>query len=383
MNNRHASFLILGGGIAGLTCAIALQKSNIHALVTDAAPAFKPTGAGISLAANALKAYAHLGIDVNIRKAANLLNEVEILDDKGRVITSTNLGEIGDGTHSIAIHRGTLHQLLLDQLTKDKVLNGYNAHKIAREGDHYLVTFDNGEQITADYLIAADGIHSVARNYVCPNAVLRYSGHTCWRGVTTNENDIPKHKATESWGTAGRVGLVPIEENKIYWFVVKNAAEGSEIMQHYTREDLLKDFGHFHAPVSKVIGRTNRGDILHHDLYDLKPIKRFAFDNLVLLGDAAHATTPNMGQGACQAIEDAVILADRIKNHSVMAEAFKEYEERRIKRVHMIVNRSWTMGKVGQLNNPLLAGMRNLLFRSLPSGMMKTQLENVYDFRLD
>ncbi|MEQ8469877.1 MAG: FAD-dependent monooxygenase [Marinoscillum sp.] len=383
MNKRHTSFLILGGGIAGLTCAIALRKNNIESIVADAALDFKPTGAGISLAANALKAYRHLGIDAIIMKAANELKQVDILDDKGKRISSTQTREIGDGTPSIALHRGTLHQVLLDQLSRENVLNGYKAKAIVRNEKGYLITFTNGEEITTDYLIAADGIHSLARTHVSPRSILRYSGHSCWRGVTTNDNDLPQYIASESWGAAGRVGLVPIDGNRIYWFVVKNAPAGSEQMRKYTREDLLLDFGHFHAPVGKVIAKTDQKDIIHHDIYDLKPIGRFADKNMVLIGDAGHATTPNMGQGACQAIEDAVILAQCIKNHSVMADAFKEYEQLRIKRVHMIVNQSWTMGKVGQLENPLLIGMRNLLFRSLPSGIMKNQLEKIYDFKLN
>jgi len=102
-----------------------------------------------------------------------------------------------------------------------------------------------------------------------------------------------------------------------------------------------------------------------------------------LIGDAAHATTPNMGQGACQAIEDAVILADCITRHSVIAEAFKDFEQRRMKRVHGIVNRSWSMGKVGQLENRAMAEMRNLIFRSLPSSLMRKQLEDVSEFKLN
>ncbi|MEZ4972491.1 MAG: FAD-dependent monooxygenase [Cyclobacteriaceae bacterium] len=383
MNARQTTFLILGGGIAGLTCAIALQQKGIDAMVAEGAGEFRPAGAGITLAANAMKAYRYLGLDELITQAGNPLEYFEVLDRKGKTISAVHTNTLGDGTPPVSIHRGTLHQVLLDRVKSDCILNGFRAKTIEQQENRYRVSFDNGEAITAEYVIAADGIRSIARNTVLPSSMLRYSGYTCWRGVAENDVALPLTKATETWGTASRFGLVPIEGNKIYWFAVKNAPCGSERMKAYTREDIQRDFAHYHAPVEHIISQTPPEDIIHSDIYDLKPISQFAFGNMVLIGDAAHATTPNMGQGACQAIEDAVILADCITRHSVIAEAFKDFEQRRMERVHGIVNRSWTMGKVGQLQNNALAGMRNVLFRSLPSSLMRKQLEEVSEFKLN
>lgn len=352
-------------------------------MVAEGAEEFRPAGAGITLAANAMKAYRYLGLDELITQAGNPLEYFEVLDRKGKTISSVQTNTLGDGTPTVAIHRGTLHQVLLDSVKPACILNGFRAKAIEQHESRYRVSFDNGETISAEYVIAADGIRSIARNTVLPSSVLRYSGHTCWRGVAENDVALPLTKATETWGTASRFGLVPIEGNKIYWFAVKNAPCGSERMKAYTREDIQRDFAHYHAPVEHIISQTPPDDIIHSDVYDLKPVSHFAFGNMVLIGDAAHATTPNMGQGACQAIEDAVILADCITRHSVIAEAFKDFEQLRMKRVHGIVNRSWTMGKVGQLQNNALAGMRNILLRSLPSSLMRRQLEEVSEFKLN
>lgn len=383
MNARQTTFLILGGGIAGLTCAIALHQKGIDAIVAEGAEEFKPAGAGITLAANAMKAYRYLGLDGLITEAGNPLEYFVVLDRKGKTISAVQTNTLGEGTPTVAIHRTTLHRVLLDRLRPECIRNGFRTKAIEQQEGHYRVHFDNGETITAKYLIAADGIHSLARNTFLPSSVLRYSGYTCWRGVTENDVALPLTKASETWGTAGRFGLVPIEGNKIYWFAVKNAPCGSERIKAYSREDIQREFAHYHTPVEHVISQTQQEDIIHNDIYDLKPISRFAFGNMVLIGDAAHATTPNMGQGACQAIEDAVILADCITRHSVIAEAFKDFEQRRMKRVHGIVNRSWSMGKVGQLENRAMAEMRNLIFRSLPSSLMRKQLEDVSEFKLN
>lgn len=382
MQSQHTPFLIIGGGIAGLTFAIGLRKNGIDALIAEAAPEFKPVGAGLVLAANAMKAYRLLGMNETITDAGNAINHFDILDHTGKLITSTAMDAVGDGTPNVAIHRAALHQVLVNELNPENIVNDFRSKEISIVGDKYEVTFENGRSITCEYLISAEGIHSVVRDWAFPGAQLRYSGYTCWRGISDIVKGVPFDKATETWGPSGRFGIVPVGDGKVYWFAVKNGPENSEKLRSYNKADLIKAFTDYHAPVSQLIHHTHPETIIFNDIIDLKPIPRYAKGNMVLIGDAAHATTPNMGQGACQAIEDAVILAECIKSQLTVAKAFETFERKRLRRTHQIVNRSWTLGKIGQLENRGLIKVRNLLLRSMPSSVSKKNIEKVYDFKL-
>ncbi len=382
MQSQHTPFLIIGGGIAGLTMAVGLQQNGIDAVVAEAAPEFKPVGAGLVLAANAMKAYQVLGLEKKIAGAGNALNEIDILDHKGKSITSTDLGSIGDGTPNVAIHRAALHQVLLKELKAENILNDFRSQEISQVGNQYRVIFENGHSITCDHLISAEGIHAVVRDWAFPGSKLRYSGYTCWRGIAEKADGVALDKATETWGSSGRFGIVPVGDGKVYWFAVKNGPENSEELRSFRKEDLIDTFSNYHPPIPALIRDTNPDTIIFNDIIDLKPIPKFAKDNLVLIGDAAHATTPNMGQGACQAIEDAVILTECIKNEPTVAKAFTNFERKRLRRTHQIVNRSWTLGKIGQLENPALISLRNLLLRSMPLSINRKNIEKIYDFKL-
>ena len=165
----------------------------------------------------------------------------------------------------------------------------------------------------------------------------------------------------------------------MYWFACINAKRADPTFKNYRVNDLLNHFGDYHEPIPSILRETVDESLLWNDIFDLKPIKNYAFQNILLIGDAAHATTPNMGQGACQAIEDVVILIDEIKKNSGIRQAFKAFEERRIKRTHEIINMSWRIGKIAQLENSILASLRNFLFRRIPSSFNEKQLEKIYD----
>jgi len=373
-------YTILGAGIAGLTTAIALQKIGIKAQVFEAAPDIKPLGAGLLLAANAVKAYQHLGIAEKMVERGRLLPTFVIFDQTGRSITQADAGAISQkyGLHNFAIHRAALHEALLTELDAEQIITGKRAMGFEKNEDNITIHFQDGATIATDYLIVADGIHSSVRRQLLPDSTPRYAGYTCWRAVV-DAGDLKLSAASETWGTDGRFGIVPLTDNRIYWFACINAAANDATMRQYTVEDLQRHFGHYHAPIAQILAQTRDEDLIWNDIIDLKPLKNFAFGNMVLIGDAAHATTPNMGQGACQAIEDAVILADEMAKNSNPALAFRAFEQRRLKRTHYIVNNSRALGRVAQLNNPVLAATRNALFRILPERVNERQMRTLFE----
>lgn len=371
-----STFTIIGGGIAGLTTALALKKKGIGCTIIEAAPGFKPVGAGIVLAVNAMRAYRQLGIYDELLAAGNRVEQISIYDNRGRTINRTFTPGV-EGLTNLAIHRAELHRVLLEQLGDTPILTGRRSRDIEETGSGYRVHFAEGFTVDAPHLIVAEGIHSPIRRKMVPASRIRYSGYTCWRGVADNTL-LNIHESSETWGPKGRFGMVPIGENKVYWFACKNAPPNDPRMKVLGTADLLQLFGDYHPPIADILRTTPESQVIWSDISDLEPMDRYAFGNLLFIGDAAHATTPNMGQGACQAIEDAMVLAQCLEETPVVAEAFRAFEQKRLKRTHFIVKQSWQLGKLAQMENPLLSRLRNLAIRSIPQRVFQRQVEQVY-----
>jgi 2-polyprenyl-6-methoxyphenol hydroxylase-like FAD-dependent oxidoreductase len=379
-NNQMKNITIIGGGIAGLTTAIALKKIGIETTIFEAAPEIKPVGAGLGLGANALKAFDYLGIADEVMKAGRLLDAFTVYDQAGKPITRTDSKAISAkyGADNFAIHRADLHRILMSKIDAGSITTNQRAVDFEQKENSVIIKFQSGMTYETDYLIVADGIHSPIRQKLLPNSKPRYAGYTCWRGVTDN-SDLNLTEASETWGAAGRIGILPMANNKIYWFACVNAPQNDPTMKAYTIADVQRVYKNFHAPIPQVLAQTKQEQVFWNDIIDLEPISQYAFKNIVLIGDAAHATTPNLGQGGCQAIEDAVVLADEIKAKGNIVAAFKAFESRRMKRTHYVVNTSWTVGKVAQWQNALLIALRNAAFRLIPPSVNEQQLSKLYN----
>jgi 2-polyprenyl-6-methoxyphenol hydroxylase-like FAD-dependent oxidoreductase len=370
---------ILGGGIAGLSTAIALQNAGIETLVFEAAPEIKAVGAGLGLGANAIKAFKVLGIDEEVINAGRFLPAFTVYDEKGKQLAKTDSVSVSKkyGLDNFTIHRADLHALLLSKIDPACIKTNKRVESIQHNENYITLRFQDGTTHETDYLIAAEGIHSVVRKYVLPESKPRYAGYTCWRAVIDNSK-LQLNECSETWGSKGRFGIVPLAKNKIYWFACVNTVANNSAMKNYNVDDLLKQFAGYHHPVEAILKETKNENLIWADINDVKPINQYAFNNILLIGDAAHATTPNLGQGACQAVEDAVILAAAIKNNSNITLAFKEFEQRRLKRTHWIVNTSWRIGKMAQLENKFLIRCRDFLFRNIPKKVNEKQFTKIY-----
>jgi 2-polyprenyl-6-methoxyphenol hydroxylase-like FAD-dependent oxidoreductase len=376
-------FAIVGGGIGGLTLAIAMQRKGFQVTVYESTPKFKLLGAGLGLAANAVKAFLEIGIADEVLSVGKVMKMFRIADDSGKTIAETNSDEMSRrfGTvNNFTIHRADLHRVLLNQLEPETVVLDKNCVDVHQDVNGVAFHFTDGTKAYADYLIACDGIHSPIRRKLLPESSPRYAGYTCWRAVIDKvPTDFDFNHASESWGVGCRFGIVPLSGNRIYWYACINATQNDPVMRSFRIPELLTYFSGFHSPVSEILKLTRSEDLLWGDILDLKPIARFAFDKIVLMGDAAHATTPNMGQGACLAIEDSAVLANCIEDYETVDEAFKQFEQKRIKRTTKIVNGSWALGKAAQLENPLLISLRNAAVRLTPSSVAERQVKFIHD----
>lgn len=387
---------IIGAGIAGLTTAISLRKfrPDIQLEIFESCADIKAAGAGLGLGANAVAAFDHIGIKPQVLAVSNVLDGFRILDAKGRLITQTNNIAINLQLHTVSnftVHRADLQQVLLAQLSDDMpIYLNKRVWDFRSNGIGVDIRFADGTHAATDYVIAADGIHSVFREKLLPDSKIRFAGYTCWRGVVEGKalqgmkpaTSLPANSASETWGLGKRFGIVPLTDGRIYWFACVNAPRPKD--QRFAavgKKELLKIFDGFHAPVQEIIASTEPNSILWNDIIDFAPVKQFAFKRVLLLGDAGHATTPNMGQGACQAIEGAAILGSILAKATDIEAAFRDFEQVRLKRTSWVVNRSWQLGKIAQLRNPFLAGFRNSLMRLVPESVNERQVRDLLAVR--
>lgn len=377
---KTPDFTIIGGGIAGLSTAIALQQKGFTIELLESAPEIRTVGAGISLAPNAVKALRALGLEAEVTAKGKILESMDILNQNGEPINAVDTQLLTQKYHTphLAIHRADLHRILLEKVQGDVVHTGKRAVSAKQTTDVVEVTFHDGSTHQARALIVADGIHSPIRKQTVPGSEPRYAGYTCWRAVIGYPGDL-SGVATETWGPKGRFGIVPLPNKQVYWFACINAPANDSRFKNFTVDDLFAQFREYHNPIPGILQHTRNEDLLWNDIADIKPIPQYAFDRMVFIGDAGHATTPNLGQGACQALEDALVLSSVLeKNHDV-AHGFRIFDVLRKGRTHYVVNRSWMLGKVAQVEQPLVAGMRNMLLRLAPTGAAEKQMAYLYD----
>lgn len=370
---------IIGGGIAGLTTAIALNKKGFKTQIFESAAEIKAVGAGLGLGANAIMAFDRLDIKDEVIQQGRILPSFSIYDQKKKLITRTDSKKTSAkyGVDNFVIHRAELHKLLLSKIDKQTIHTNKKVKTIHQKESLVVVEFQDGTTHETEFIIAADGINSAVRSSLLPDVEPRYSEYTCWRAVLDNTK-LNLEESSETWGIRGRFGAVPLANNKIYWFATINSSRNNPDFKNFCAKDILNHFQEYHEPIPSILKETKDENLLWNDIIDLKPIHQFAFNNILLIGDAAHATTPNLGQGACQAIEDAVVLASELSQTTDVRQAFRNFEKRRIDRTHYIVNTSWKIGKATQIENKLLAGLRNFVFRITPSSVSEKQLDKLY-----
>ncbi|MCH2044613.1 MAG: FAD-dependent monooxygenase [Saprospiraceae bacterium] len=368
---------IIGAGIGGLTTAIALEKKGYNTRIFEQAKAIKPVGAGIILANNAMQVFEKLGLRAEIEEHGNPISSMNITKADLKPLSKVDLSffEQKYQVKNIAIHRGILQKILINALKNSSLHLHHHLDKLETNQETSLLSFKNGKQIQSPMLIGADGIHSVVRQYLFPKQEIRNAKQICWRGIS-QFNLPPKYsnELNEAWGKENRFGFVQIAKDKVYWYALKSFKESSEEFQV---EDLENYFAQYNPLVQQLILNTVKTQIHIAEMTDLKPNYSWYKDNVCLIGDAAHAMTPNMGQGACQSIVDAYFLANCMYKYKPL-EAFSIFQKIRLPNVHKVVKTSWMIGKIAHLSNPILRAIRNQLMKWTPSAVNRKQSEQIF-----
>jgi 2-polyprenyl-6-methoxyphenol hydroxylase-like FAD-dependent oxidoreductase len=357
--------IIVGGGIGGLAAAIALGRRGHRVVLLERTARLDAAGAGITLFANAMRALDRLGVGDAVRASGAPAEHSAILTSSGRPLLALP-GDLLEG--AIAIRRGDLQTALSD--AAQSVRLGALVTSVELAGDGATAKIEDGAEEQGDLLIGADGVRSVVRAAVAP-ALPRYAGYTAWRGISPVP--IQNGQLTESWGVGERFGLVDLGLQS-YWFASANVREAEPERAGERKPELMRRFASWHAPIEAVLEATPDDAILRNDVYYLDPLPRWSRGRIVLLGDAAHATTPGIGQGAAQALEDAVALADALDAEAEIEDALARYESIRRPRVELTHRLSRQADRAAQLANPFGCRLRNAIASRIPAGVQRQQL---------
>jgi 2-polyprenyl-6-methoxyphenol hydroxylase-like FAD-dependent oxidoreductase len=365
MRERRA--IIVGAGIGGLTSAIALRRAGVEVQVLEREPEIREAGAGIALWPNAVLALRRLGIGEAIEAAGRRATEGALRTWTGEPLGPTVADQLerSFGAPLVVVHRSALQAALRAAFPPDALTLGREAVAIDQDDAGAAVRFSDGSVARGDFVIGADGIRSRVRAAIFGDGAPRYAGYTAWRGVlsmdTSLSNELP---LGESWGRGALFGVARLAGSQAYWWASTRTSERRSGTPAEEKESLLRRFGAWHPSVPALIDATVPEAIIRTPLYDRRPSPRWTNGRVALLGDAAHPMLPNLGQGACQAIEDALVLADVVRSDLDDAEALAAYAAIRAKRANGIVRRSRQMARMAHLRNPLALGARNLLLRA-------------------
>lgn len=393
---------IIGGGIGGLTTAIALRQFGFEPEVFEQAPILLDVGAAIALWPNATRVLGHLGLGDQILQLSGEMDQVCWQDKTGRLVNQVRIRDPSmTESPAIALHRADLQNTLLKALPHDSIHLAHSLINFEQTNNEVIAHFANGHSVAADILIGADGIHSHVRSHLLNDEEPVYRGYTVWRGVSPlSFNSIPARTAIELHGHGQRFGIGPVGGTKIGWWASMNAAntnlkanerrsdqrtfrKGESFLpdrRHDTQRELLRLFDGWHRPVIQLIESTASSSILKTGAFDRRPNKKWGVGQVTLLGDAIHPTTPNFGQGGCMAIEDAMVLARCLRDHEADEQSLRRYEALRYKRTTRITRYSRIYGSIGQWSNVWARAFRRSMFSLVPESVARRLMQIVFDY---
>ena len=382
--------MVAGGGIGGLATALALQRSGWQVTVRERGQTLDRGGAGLVLWPNALRCLAALGVEAAVRDRSTALTGSTIRRADGRRLSGISLDPAAASERPLGIVRADLVDALAGSL----------APGVLRLGDEVT---DLGSK-DADLLVGADGVRSVVRRSIAPDVEPDYRGYTVWRALlqVSAESFGGHPELVETWGAGMRFGMVPVGTDSTYVYAAAPAPAGERCGDELPA--LLERFGHWHDPIPDLLaavqaaelvsakslrgrGPRSRGPedgvrVLRHDIYDLPPGRTpLHRGRRVLVGDAAHAMEPNLGQGAGLALEDAVVLDHALATEPSAEAALRAYAALRAPRVTALARQSRQVGRLAQLTRPTAVALRDLAMQLTPDRLARSATSAAVDWR--
>lgn len=361
--------VVVGAGIAGLTAAIGLRQAGLEVEVVERARQLTEIGAALSIWPNARAALARLGLHHALDEIGTVETHGRILRPDGEVVVVLDQRGLGGAVQ--IVHRADLQAMLLRELGDVRLTLHAPVVAVTDDGASADVELASGEHLRAAAVLGCDGIHSVCARTVGRPAP-RYVGATTWRAILAGGAPL----AGDSWLAAGgglQFVASPVRDGDAYWSAMVPLAEGAGEAIDDPRPFLTATFAGWMPSLLELIGRTPPGEVVSADVFETSP-RVLAAGRVALLGDAGHPFTPDLGQGACQAIEDGVVAAACLAADPDTAAALQRYQRLRLRRVRMIARESRWMGRVFSSPSAAVAGLRTATLRRLPTGVHRRGL---------
>ncbi|QDP72321.1 FAD-binding protein [Legionella israelensis] len=369
--------LIMGGGIGGLTTAIACQQAGFSSLILERASDFSEVGAGIWIAPNAMQIFDRLEIISGLTELGYPIDQIHL--------SSTYSGELQVMNFQrykfniLAIHRARLQKYLAQCIEQDQILFGRQVIHIEQESEEVTVQLASGETFRAKILVAADGLHSQVRKLIFKNDKTQYSGSSSFRGIVklNPHSNHMDHTSYEIWAPGCKFGYSFISTSEQYWYLCFKAKAHTYLKSNEMHSFAKKLVAKYFLAQIDLIDQTAPGQIIQTDLSDLSPLPYWSDKRIALLGDAAHATTPHLGQGAAQAIEDAMALSLALKKYGLNEQALTRYLIRHQK-AEYLVRKARAYGNMSESSSPFFQIIRDMAIRNTPQFIMDKMSDKIF-----
>lgn len=375
---------IIGCGIGGATAALALHRAGHDVRVFERAAKLSEVGAGIGLMTNAMRALDTLSIGNCVRARGHIFHIAELWTSGRYLLQRMKLEEIvgENAPTSCIIHRADLLSIILENLPSDSCSTSRECIDLQPLKNGVRIHFSNKTNFDADLVIGADGLNSFVRSWLFGESPIRYAGQTCFRGIARFNLD-DRHIIREISGKAQRASAMPIDDDRVYWWAALNWQREKILSPNLRRQQLLSSFKDWPFGISECIAKTPAESILQNDIVDRLPLSSWSRGRITLLGDAAHPMAPNLGQGACTSIEDALTLAQALNRFGDdYLKVFSFYENQRIERTSKIARLSWLYGLPYLWQNPLAVASRNILTRLVPKVLVCSQFKEILGYHI-
>lgn len=377
-SRRALNVGIIGGGIGGVSAAVALYRAGIDVTVYERAIALREVGAGMMLWPNATRVLKELGLLEKVVALSGASDRFLVRSNSGKILMDIPLGHFE--VPALCTRRADLLDALICALPAGNVRLNHYFDFFERRKHSVGVHFAGGLSSEHDIVIGADGIRSRIRSQLLGVQAPIYRGYTVWRGIGRLPGTRPSGSNSETWGRGKRFGILSTGGDRYTWYATANTAEDHVDSVDGRQRELQQMFAGWHEPIERLIAATPEGTILRKGAYDLEPLERWGCGRITLLGDAAHPCTPNLGQGGCLALEDALVLTRSLQREPSPEAALRRYESMRRKRTRHVQQRSLLMGHIGQWENRLVTGGREVVTTLLPAKLFERNLRRVYSY---
>jgi 2-polyprenyl-6-methoxyphenol hydroxylase-like FAD-dependent oxidoreductase len=331
--------LIVGGGIAGLSLATALHRHGFAAELVERSPSWHATGAGIFLHANGLRVLRALGVGEAVEQAGALLRRWGFFDQQGRTLSTTDLQQLwGEVGPCVGISRVRLQQVLIAGAARVPTRLGVSITSLTQEQDRVSVGFSDGSAGDYDLVVGADGIYSTVRRLTISVAPPGYAGTMVWRSIISTR-PASLTEIMILMGDGCYFGLVPMGDGRTYGFGAVGGPRFDDPLEGRL-ERFRYRFAGFGGPVPAYLAALECDEQLHVGPFEWMDLDRWYTGRVVLIGDAAHAGPPNMAEGGCMAMEDALVLAEELRSADTIERALASYVARRRPRADWVQEQS-------------------------------------------